>query len=70
MPISAFRETIREFARENDLVTTRVAVDSAEGQGLIEAVTKAFQVSKDAARVRLLQQGILVEGGVGKTLFA
>ena len=71
MPITTLRETVRKFAKENKLVKTRCAADSAEGKGIIASVAASFQVSKDAARVRLLQQKILAGEGVilGKSLF-
>jgi len=71
MPIGALREATRNFLTQNGLSVGKFAVNSHEGQGLISKVATAFGTSKDAARVRLIQQGVLFEGGVspGTSLF-
>jgi len=68
MPASALRETIRRVMDTQRAAVARFAVTSAEGQALISTVASQFEVSRDAARVRLSQRGALVEG-VGASLF-
>ncbi len=63
MPITAFRQTAINFLKTNGIATSHLGADTSEGQGLILEIATAFQVSKDAARVRLLQKGIVVEQG-------
>jgi hypothetical protein len=69
IPASALRETIRRFMEERNAAIARFAVGSEEGESLISAVADQFQVSRDAARVRLLQKGALAASGTGATLF-
>jgi hypothetical protein len=71
IPIGEFRQVVKAFMKENDVAASRLGMDSPEGQGLISRTATAFRVSKDAARVRLLQKGVLVEDGrmLGKGLF-
>lgn len=61
MPVSALRETIRDFLHEEALVVAKCALDTEEGQKLVGRVVCRFMVSRDAARVRLSQMGALVE---------
>jgi hypothetical protein len=61
MPISALRETVRDFLRERGLATAKCALDTEEGQELVSRAVGRFMVSRDAARVRLFQAGALVE---------
>lgn len=69
MPSTAIRESIRNYLQDQGLSITRLGVTSAEGQGLITAIVERFAVSRDAARVRLLQKGALSEGGTENSLF-
>lgn len=69
MPASAVREVIRRFMDERNAAIARFAVRSVEGEALINAVVSQFQVSRDAARVRLVQRGALTEAGAAATLF-
>ena len=69
MPACALREVIRLFMDQRKAAVARFAVTSAEGEALINAVVSQFQVSRDAARVRLVQRGALTEAGGGATLF-
>ena len=69
MPASALREAIRLFMDQRKAAVARFAVTSAEGEALINAVVSQFQVSRDAARVRLAQRGALTEAGASATLF-
>lgn len=69
MPAPALSELIRCFVEEKELSIARFGVSSGEGQRLIATVVETFAVSQDAARVRLLQRGSLVEGETAPTLF-
>jgi hypothetical protein len=69
MPSAAIRESIRNYLQDQGLSITRLGVASAEGQGLITAIVERFAVSRDAARVRLLQKGVLSDGGTENSLF-
>ena len=46
-----------------------IGTDSEHGQALIARVQRAFQVSADAARVRLLKLNILGAASAGLSLF-
>jgi Zn-dependent peptidase ImmA (M78 family) len=54
MPISPLKLLSKDFYQKNNVLTT-CAPTSAEGQQLVLSVVGHFQVSEDAARVRLLQ---------------
>ena len=69
MPASALREAIRRFMDKRKAAVAKFAVTSAEGEALINVVVSQFQVSRDAARVRLAQRGALTEAGASATLF-
>lgn len=60
IPLSALKRTVRE-ARKEAGVFGDVAVGSPAGQEIIRKVQQGYQVSADAARVRLLQRRFLVE---------
>lgn len=60
VPISALRRTVR-FARKDAGLVGDVAVASSGGQQIIRAVQDGYHVSADAARVRLLQLGLLID---------
>ena len=60
LPISALRRTVRQARREAGVVGD-VSVTSSGGQQIIRAVQDGYHVSADAARVRLLQLGLLVD---------
>ena len=68
MPTSALRETVRAFLREHGLSIARFGADTQDGQALIETVAQAYAVSRDAARVRLFQQGNLATATAAGTL--
>jgi len=63
MPVEALKDTVQRFRQENHLPYTNLSLHSEPGQKLITAVTGAFQTSRDAARVRLLKKGILLDMG-------
>lgn len=69
MPASPLREAIRCFMDERNAAIARFAVGSPEGEALTNAIVSQFQVSRDAARVRLVQRGALVDSGSTPTLF-
>jgi Zn-dependent peptidase ImmA (M78 family) len=69
MPVSALRDTVRAFLEQATVVVGKFALNSPAGQDLIAKVSDMFRVSRDAARVRLLQHGILVEGALPASLF-
>lgn len=59
MPASALRETVRACVSARGMSVASFAIATREGQELIDAVAAAFEVSRDAARVRLEQRGTL-----------
>lgn len=69
MPATALREVVRSFNRGLAIPQGRLTVNSVDGQYLLTAITERFSVSRDAARVRLLQKGVLVESAGSATLF-
>jgi len=64
MPASALVAAVQRFRDENDLRYCNISLNSDVGAKLITSVSAAFQTSQDAARVRLLKKGILVNMGV------
>jgi Zn-dependent peptidase ImmA (M78 family) len=60
MPLSALRRTVRQAWNGAD-VLGNLAVASDGGREVIRRVQSSYLVSEDAARVRLLQLGILTE---------
>lgn len=60
MPLSVLRRTVRA-ARKAAGVFGDVATGSLGGQQIIRTVQAGYEVSGDAARVRLLQLGLLTE---------
>lgn len=65
MPGTALGSTIRGFLQLRQLSVARFGLASAEGQDLIQVIRDAYEVSHDAARVRLQQRGNLVGADVG-----
>jgi hypothetical protein len=63
MPVGALVKTVQQFRQEHDLPFTNLSVQSAAGRKLITAVAGEFQTSADAARVRLLRKGVLLDMG-------
>lgn len=60
MPTRALKKAVREIKREGGITGTPEVADE-QGQLLIREVAGRFQVSADAARVRLLQRNLLFE---------
>ncbi|WP_051144384.1 ImmA/IrrE family metallo-endopeptidase [Nevskia ramosa] len=62
MPISALNKVVLEFCANHSISPKGIGTLTALGQQLIAAVSMKFKTSNDAARVRLIKKGILVEG--------
>lgn len=60
LPITALRRSTAHFLDKHTLVG-RLDMDTPAGHGLILHTAKAFQVSTDAARVRLLKREHLID---------
>jgi Zn-dependent peptidase ImmA (M78 family) len=69
MPFTALRESVRAFATAQNATMLRFDANTSEGEDLITSVVEKFQVSRDAARVRLLQRMYLSEGHTAPILF-
>jgi hypothetical protein len=69
MPVSWVRRLVGGYLESHDLYGAVGRTDS-HGRALIEAVVKKFDVSADAARIRLLKLGILGESSAGPSLFS
>ena len=61
MPRTELVRVVKAFREAADLKYADIAVDSEPGRALIASVIDAFQVSRDAARVRLEEGRILVK---------
>jgi hypothetical protein len=70
MPSTVLTQTVREFCDRSGSPTMTMQLSSAAGQSLIATITERFGVSRDAARVRLLQKKILVESASSPALFS
>lgn len=68
IPASALATTVRNFRLEFE-VQGHLDASSVNGQYLITAIVEQFEVSRDAARIRLLQSNALVDRIVSATLF-
>jgi hypothetical protein len=68
MPVTELKRVVTTFMRDNRL-DGPLPVAEPEGLALRDAVATYFDVSGDAARVRLLRVGHLVNGAVPKSLF-
>ncbi len=60
MPITALRRSTEHYLDKHELSGV-LTLDTPEGQGLIRHTAKVFQVSADAARVRLLRREHLID---------
>jgi hypothetical protein len=58
IPITAVRKAIQEHAEAHELYGS-IAIGSPEASAAVHLIMDRFQVSQDAAKVRLLQLGIL-----------
>ena len=68
MPAGHTRSIVETYQKQAELYGP-VQVTSEHGQALIDAVVNAFQVSRDAARVRLSVLGFLGAPAATKSLF-
>jgi hypothetical protein len=68
MPVSRIRALATSYCESHSLFGAIGQADS-HGRELIEAVRTTFDVSADAARIRLLKLGILGATGAGPSLF-
>ena len=68
MPISCLRRVVAAYREANSLFGG-IGTGSEHGQALIARVQETFQVSADAARVRLLKLNILGAASAGRSLF-
>ena len=67
MPATALRDEVRGFADARNLPPGKVGTSSSQGMALIGCIAGAFQVSRDAARVRLLQRGYMIDGAAASS---
>jgi hypothetical protein len=67
MPKSALHREVSAFLQQASVPSGRIGVESQSAQELVVRVAQAFEVSQDAARVRLLQGKILVRAGEAMT---
>jgi len=61
MPASALRDAVRSFRDEHALSIANIRASTPLGEELIRAIQRQFQVSADAARVRLSKTRYLSE---------
>jgi Zn-dependent peptidase ImmA (M78 family) len=69
MPASFVTELVSRYRQERKLCTS-VIEGTTEAKELLSEVQAAFEVSADAARVRLLKLGLLVSGQCPEALFS
>ena len=69
MPISHVRQIVAAYMEANGLFGT-VSTGGIHGQALIQKIQRHFQVSTDAARIRLLKLSILGAADAGPSLFS
>jgi hypothetical protein len=67
MPTGALVDAVKHFRGEEHIPYSNITLQSDEGQRLVVAISKKFQTSKDAARVRLLKKGIVAARGTQVT---
>lgn len=68
MPKSAVVRLVREYVEQHE-VYGAVSLHSPHAHNLVFSMVRAFQVSEDAARVRLLKIGLLTESPPNPSLF-
>lgn len=68
MPVSYLRRVVGAYQEANNLFGI-IGTSSEHGQALIRRVQEAFQVSADAARVRLQKLSVLGVSSAGPSLF-
>lgn len=70
MPSTVLTQTVCEFFDRLGSPTMTMQPSSTEGPSLIATITERFSVSRDAARVRLLQKRILADSASSPALFS
>ena len=60
MPISTLKQTVQSFLESREIKGGSIAARSPAAEALIAKVSETYGVSRDAARVRLMQQQSLV----------
>ena len=60
-------DAVQRFRAENNLLYSNLSLQWEHGKNLITAIATGFQTSRDAARVRLLKKGILIDTGTQHT---
>jgi len=68
MPVSAVRKVVGGYQEAHNLFGT-IGTSSPRGQALIGEIQRSFQVSSDAARVRLVKLKTLGSTDAGRSLF-
>lgn len=68
MPKSAVVRLVHDYAEQNGLYGS-ISLQTPHARNLIHSVETAFQVSEDAARVRLLKIGLLTAEAPNQSLF-
>lgn len=68
MPITPLKSTVQEIYRKSEIQVV-AAVTSPEGRQLIYEVVNQFQVSEEAAKVRMLQLNYLTENQAANPLW-
>ncbi|MER8912743.1 ImmA/IrrE family metallo-endopeptidase [Mesorhizobium sp. M0761] len=68
MPVGPVRGIVRAYCESHGLFGV-IGQNDAHGRALIETLKGAFQVSGEAARIRLLKLGILGSASAGPSLF-
>ncbi|WP_292526802.1 ImmA/IrrE family metallo-endopeptidase [Mesorhizobium sp.] len=69
MPVSRVRALAAAYCESHNLFGI-VGQDDSHGHTLIEKISAAFEVSADAARIRLIKLGILGAASAGPSLFS
>ncbi len=62
IPFTPLVACVQGFRKQQNMEHTALAEQSGAGAELIKIVSRTFQTSRDAARVRLLQKKILSAG--------
>lgn len=68
MPKSAVMQLVCDYVEQHEIYGT-VSLQSTHAQNLISRMTTTFQVSAEAARIRLLKIGLLTEAAPNLSLF-
>jgi hypothetical protein len=68
MPKSAVVRIYQEFSKQHGLYNA-VSLQTPHGGALVERIAEAFQVSSEAARVRLLKLRVVTPGPANRSLF-